>query len=670
MSNLKRVRVKTHSPISAFQAWMVLDSNQSIQNFKISILELINQQSGDPIKPTNQYSHQQIQLESQGFAFLDQCECSVIDVVSVKLRSGSNHQKSKKRSRTSTSTSTPTNPSLTLNLTQSKPQAEVAQEKRIVKPLPVSTIPTEPISKPLESNPIKPVVPGSGTSRTKARNLRKRKRKSLLRQQENSIKASDENAPDRIKGNEAEAVKRSNPVNVEDEKRRLNSKDSSVKIPIPLNQEFKSSSSKCSTESSETSKSDSNSSSGSSSDSESDSNTESDTQSSTPSSAPIKPFLPISTLTPKPVQVIQQKIVPIIQNESFKMLSLSNKNKRKNLRSSSNKPNQSSKIVFCSDDHQEKCSRLSSPKYTPNSPTFEDSESSASQLDKSLDDDQIGSNINHSKAPHAPPPSLRDPSSIPSNIQITWIDVEDPNWFAGQINPISSSFPNHPQETLNTEQTTSKRKRAQNRKKQGKKNKRAKAAKLRNESIRPSEDEDDEEDEYDVEIEDEYAEFIKSGGHSKGKKIDEEKPLIEERELDLKKRVVENWYGLEKIEAHQTKIGDRIALKVIELSIESLTPELITYFGTLLQTNPISFKLSIDPSCLPKLTSDQPLEPQEEDLEEEGVRETNSALRERELIKESYRDSLMEDIWNGEAGNCRDWNWAEVAEVRRLGSLN
>lgn len=99
-----RVRVRTHPPLPSFQAWMIIDPNQSIHTFKQSISDLIPKSEERP-----KYSPDDLSLESQGlfailsytssgrlflnwyhrlfpgFAFLNQCPCSVIDVVSFHL---------------------------------------------------------------------------------------------------------------------------------------------------------------------------------------------------------------------------------------------------------------------------------------------------------------------------------------------------------------------------------------------------------------------------------------------------------------------------------------------------------------------------------------------------------------------------------------------------------
>ncbi|EGG04043.1 uncharacterized protein MELLADRAFT_117170 [Melampsora larici-populina 98AG31] len=675
--NLKRVRVKTHAPLTSHQLWLTFDPFHSILQFKHSILQSTSIDS---------HPSSQIQLESQGFAFLDQSPCTVIDVndvIDVKLIP--------ERTSTSTKLSSkhdliPTEP----NKTHSNP----TPIPRPIKPLPISSSSTSqkasqepcksliPNHDPTRTTPI----PGTGSSRTKARNSRKRKRRSFLRQQEpiKSLESEDQGSRTGLSSNERHGK-------LGQVEKGLGRSGCTLIGPTRTvsSDEKSSNSSGSTTESSET-ESDSNSdsdsgsasksSSGSKSSSSSSSDPESDSNSSAPSSAPIKPPDPnpqptastsTSTYTrpSNPILPLQPKRVPIIQPDSFKMFSLSNKNKRKNLRhSSTTELHQASKIVFYQNEPEAepeaRSLQKSSPTYTPASPKF-DREEILDEVKEQVDNHQIG-------VGYGPPPSLRDPCTIPRNVQISWVDVEDPNWVPGQI---STGSMGSYQDCLNGS-TSSKRKRAQNRKKQVKRNKRARAAKMRDQSLEEEEGRDDE-------IELEYDEFIKSGGHLIKPK--EEKGLGKDVEvgLDYKEKVIKEWDRYEKVDCQSTKKGDRIALKVIELSMESLTPEIMVYFGKVLETDLVFLRMKIDRRCLPLLTSsfDQSLNQdfaEEEEDGEDGEGEGGySGLRERELIKESYRDSLMKCLWSGNQsgdgnGNeegeldCRDWKWDEVVEVRRM----
>lgn len=91
----------------------------------------------------------------------------------------------------------------------------------------------------------------------------------------------------------------------------------------------------------------------------------------------------------------------------------------------------------------------------------------------------------------------------------------------------------------------------------------------------------------------------------------------------------------------------------MELSLETFTPELITYYGTLTSTSPTSLTINVDPSCMPEPA---PCFEAEEENEVDA----------RELIRAQQRDALMQDRW-GECESSRDWEWAAITEVRRLG---
>ncbi|KAG0147931.1 hypothetical protein CROQUDRAFT_90881 [Cronartium quercuum f. sp. fusiforme G11] len=548
ISPTTRVRVRTHSPLKPFQAWLIIDFNQSIHQFKTSILNLIQHQDHSP---------NQIILESQGFAFLDQCSCSVIDpvndLIDVKVLKPTTpeDQSPKKRRRSSTLNSKTT----------------ATNVDRPIKPLPkLSTVP-----------------PGQGKPQTKARNLRKRIRKAALRQKGSSLV----NYHDQTKLTTASIV--STPKISSNSNRECSvSEKQCTKSQTIINQSQSSSNS-------ESSESESESESESASKSESGSSTSSTTESdsSAPSKAPIN-----STKT------IEPRLVPIIQDEQLKMYSLSNKNKRKNnKRSITANFNQPTKIVFGGP-------KLNSPIYEPSSPGIGNSPSQ-------LDDDTLNTTPSKiSKKNHGPPPSLRDPSLIPNNVTITWVDVEEKNWYAGQINFLNQ----------NNQPTTSKRKQAQNRKKQVKRNKRAKLARER--------------DEWDEEMEEAYSEFIGSGGYNKNL-LNLDKSLFNDIQS-----VIENWDKLLTVKGDQIEIGTMIAIKVIELSLQTLTPELTIYHGTITNKSDQSITLNLHPSCLP---------PQQEEEEEQ-------AIDQRELIKACQREALGQDRGIG----LREWSWNEVAEIKTL----
>lgn len=464
------------------------------------------------------------------------------------------------------------NPPKTSHHLQAVLSTETAQT---LKPLPDSTVPQNPVSGPPSAS--RPTIPpGQGKPQTKARNLRKRKRKSYLRQEGLIPKPLSVNPKNRVEvppTNPSDPSSRAN-RGVKSEISRTTSTDGSESVSQKQAPTARSSPSSSSVESSTESSCDSSSDSESASSSDADSGSESQSESSAPSSVPIKKTTGPSHPRSFDTTSLQQTVVPVVQDSQLQMLSLSNKNKRKNLRQPP-KPSFAKKIIFSTSDDLNQAPH--SPTYTPASPTFNYSDLPAAPARVEpcwvqtpvISAPGTPKHANGTGPAHGPPPSMRDPSLIPSNVIITWVDVEDPNWYAGQINTLSSVHEAEAGPSFTPQAPTSKKKRNQNRKKQAKRNKRAQMSRERlqgAEASVPDGEEDEDEDEVDEEdlsedmvddeIEAAYADFIGTGGH--GRAVDRKPPVTK----DGLSQACDKWDTLAPMTPQDAKVGDRIGLKV------------------------------------------------------------------------------------------------------------
>lgn len=197
-----RVRIRTHPPLQSIQAWIPFDPTQPIRSLKSIIITSFGlHQSSIPIEPPD------IILELDGFAFLDQSLCSLInpahDLIDVKVV-GDQFQSSKKRPRSQTKalSDSKTSPQQHLQTTDqlphqpcpSQPVERITQasqssqtssepesdQPRIIKPLPSSNISAQEPSTKGTQKP--PAPPGQGKASTKSRNRRKRRKKNEARE--------------------------------------------------------------------------------------------------------------------------------------------------------------------------------------------------------------------------------------------------------------------------------------------------------------------------------------------------------------------------------------------------------------------------------------------------------------------------------------------------------
>ncbi|WAQ92080.1 hypothetical protein PtA15_15A476 [Puccinia triticina] len=735
-----RVRIRTHPPLRPFQAWVPFNPNQLISSLKSTILSLLGDTQSIPL------TAQDILLELDAFAFLDQSLCSLIDpthdLIDVKtvspIPSTSQMETSKKRRRSQSKTQLPPNtPSERLppQRCKSQPaeraikplnQSKLTHQPKAANPSKIQTSSTSPSDQKTNAKSDnlptdRPVPPGQGKPSTKARNQRKKIRR--MRERERKLSAIGSLAQGQcdqtskpqsqplqlIKGGRNNEGAKTNNSSV---RKDGSSQGSTSQTSSQLDESSSDSSPESSSDSSTESSSDSSTSS-SESDSEPGTSVPKSTlseASSHPSELPskrscIQTVTAASTQTAAPVtqtsRLITQKTVPIISNPQLTMLSLSNKNKRKNLKRKScpEQLAQPSKIVFesnVSGNHLRSPVKnpvknpVKSPCFTPPSPNYGTASASPSLVKASLpqredvshdylafDEDEeqefVDYSITHATRSHGPPPSARHADLIPSNILITSINLLDPYWTPGQIGNTYSYFDS----TL--PQTTSKKTR-KNRKKSLKRRRRL-AAKTRllqqgqhEGRVEEEEDEDEGSDgsEFDQEIqrdiENAYAEFIGSGGHSSRLNESDQQGGTFLTTLNQK------WDQLEKVDRKTAVLGSQIAIRTIEISVESFTPEPMTYYGTLIGTNEAHLALKLDPGCIPAAQAtletseydldgsafdDQGWEPGEEEGHEERMVDVKEALRAHQ------RNALALDVWGG-SRDVRDWEWNTIIDARKL----
>ncbi|MBW0478920.1 hypothetical protein O181_018635 [Austropuccinia psidii MF-1] len=711
-----RVKLRTQPPLSPLQAWITFEPSEDILSLKSSILPLLNKNQ------SAQVSSQDIFLELDGFAFLDESPCSVIDpshdLIDVKLVASSTPTPatnlSKKRPRSLSKPPTTANDvhpsplkpdSPGFQRCTSHPAKSLTSNGRSIKPLPsCRTNDNFPQAGPIIQKT--PAPPGQGKAATKARNRRKKLKKMYERQEQKATDASHltknlqetnllsaekvqfTNLPSEVKDQPISEVQgadnklkqpsltvKQQPCrspksrsdfyqrifsqdNPEDTSQESSSEDSeSLSSEVTSSEEDSKSAGTSEETSSEQDSKQTESSEETESDSEGSQSDSLNSDSSAPSSAPIRESTQSVCALPSFTAIVQ-KTIPIAHDPQLNMLSFSNKNKRKNLKRSSHLANgtRPSKIVFQSSvPHQPRCP---SPSFMPPSPTIlpQNQTPQSQHLNLGQADDGLvtesfeqtfsGDTTTQSMTnpSYGNPPSQRSPSLIPSNVIITSIDVLDSGWVAGQIGSQSGTS----SQLTNSVPSISKRT-LKNRQKRLKRRQRAQSKRY-DEGL------------FD-DIEAAYAEFIGSGGH---RKTPEEDVMTEHgnNETDQLKLINERWQDLEKIDQKSATIGERVAIRVIEISLETFTPESATYYGTLLATDDTHLALKLDPACLPLVPStnnflENELEEQAEGDEEEGNYDAKGAIRAHQ------RDALLQHFW-GETPEVRKWEWSPSIDVRRL----
>ncbi|KAA1111359.1 hypothetical protein PGTUg99_007772 [Puccinia graminis f. sp. tritici] len=391
MSPNNRVRIRTHPPLRPFQAWVPFNPDQSIHSLKSAILNLLQ------LTPNNQStinSADDILLELDAFAFLDQSLCSLIDpahdLIDVKtlspIPSSSQIQPSKKRRRSQAKTqTTPTEPLPSPQRSKSQPAErpiKPLQQSKLSKPTTHQPLPNLPkIHSPSTSsvNPANlqkdtPAPPGQGKPSTKARNQRKRIKRIREREKKQStVLGINQTQAHSSQNNKHQSKPPQATVNGALNTNQGAKTDSSGSSKDRSSSETSSQQDQSSSDSSSgTSSDDSSSSSSSESDSDSDSEPATSVPKSTLSEASSQPS-ELPSKRPNLMAPITQKKVPIVPNPHLTMLSLSNKNKRKNLKRKSGPEQlaQPSKIVFGSGPSEEApMSPVKSPCYMPPSPNL------------------------------------------------------------------------------------------------------------------------------------------------------------------------------------------------------------------------------------------------------------------------------------------------------------
>jgi hypothetical protein len=299
---------------------------------------------------------------------------------------------------------------------------------------------------------------------------------------------------------------------------------------------------------------------------------------------------------------VTQKTVSITPNPHLTMLSLSNKNKRKNLKRKSCPEQQAlpTKIVFessAAEVHRKISTK--SPCHMPPSPNRTTLPTSPSpihahvfQTEQDVDQhdymaveeeetgDYFDQSITYSAPSHGPPPSARHPSLIPPNVLITSVNLLNPYWTPGQVGTQwSSAHATNGQAASGS--SVSKRTR-KNRKKSLKKRRRLAAkTRLLEQGQRKGEDDEDEDDEeednweeseFDEEVqrdvEEAYAEFISTGGHSLAPTglAETESPDPRVKAEAFLKTLDEEWEQLEKVDRKNAVLGCKVAVRVSHLS--------------------------------------------------------------------------------------------------------
>jgi len=278
---------------------------------------------------------------------------------------------------------------------------------------------------------------------------------------------------------------------------------------------------------------------------------------------------------------------------------------------------------------------------------------------------------------HGPPPSARHPDLIPSNVLITSVNVLNPYWTPGQVGERWSSA--HSTTRHHASGSGISKKTRKNRKKSLKRRRRlaAKNASLEQEQQEYGDDSEGSEldEEIRKDVEEAYAEFISSGGHSLAD------PGPAETELSdgsaFLKSLNEGWEELEKVDRKNAVLGSKVAIRTLELSVESFTPESMTYYGTLIGTNEGHMTLKLDAGCIPAAQSGLGLEEkeaaaeeQEWECQEEGLGMMEDGQEQlmvevKEAIRAHQRYALALEVW-GQCRDVRNWEWNSIIDARRL----
>lgn len=375
------------------------------------------------------------------------------------------------------------------------------------------------------------------------------------------------------------------------------------------------------------------------------------------------------------------------------MLSLSNKNKRKNVKRHIGPVAQTNKIVF---EFPASKNQPTTPSYMPPSPNFNDQRHDVSSLNLFVPnhsdqlsghetlheanahefmhgDDSVVTTVLRS---HGPPPSARDPKLIPSNVLITSVNVLNPYWTPGQIGKQQDWIVS----TESAQQACTRTKRnRKNRKKSLKRRRRAARSRLLKQlqgqvTSDGDDDYDDENDDVQVDqdevendVEEAYKEFISSGGHGQlvptNVENSNELPDIESSKDSLTNRIRRSWDQLDKVDRQNIELGSQLVIRTIELSLESFTPEKTIYYGVVVSSTATHLVLKIDPHCLPPIRNSA--EYQEQDVDGQEDDEEARSTDRKESIRALQRDALLNDLW-GDSGDIREWEWSAIDDARKI----
>ncbi|KNE89326.1 hypothetical protein PSTG_17219 [Puccinia striiformis f. sp. tritici PST-78] len=117
-------------------------------------------------------------------------------------------------------------------------------------------------------------------------------------------------------------------------------------------------------------------------------------------------------------------------------------------------------------------------------------------------------------------------------------------------------------------------------------------------------------------MEDAYAEFIGSGGHSS--------------------RTINP--DLNKVDRKNAVLGSQVAIQTIELSMQSFKPESVTYYGKVTGVNDVSIALRLDPRSISTTTSEDKKDDTERKGDDDGGEEGEEWFDEEEQEEERMVD--------------------------------
>ncbi|KAI9631389.1 hypothetical protein KEM48_014439 [Puccinia striiformis f. sp. tritici PST-130] len=661
----ERVRIRTHPPLKPFQAWIPVSPSEPISKLKNEIRKLLE---------TND-----ITLELDGFAFLDQSLCSVIDaahdLIDVKAVSP---QPSKKRRRSESASS---------------PQPTERQDQP---ELPSSTIKKND-SKPKNS----PAPPGQGKQSTKNRNQRKRLKRTRDREQRRSGLAQlNQNSISKPAQSKSTQSKPAQPTKDDKKESRLPQIKLIIIIIIIIISSESESESEPQTSVPKSTTSD-----------QSSQPSELTSKCTTKTPAPIlKNTISITqTPTTQKITSITQKTVPIIPNPQLNMLSLSNKNKRKNVKRKScpDQLSQPTKIVFgesgtttTTPEKPEKSGVVASPCYMPPSPNVKMSTATPTLCEANSITDQgnpgsesvplnnegeeeeedlefVDHSITHLARSHGPPPSARDAELIPANVLITSINVLSPYWTPGQIGDRSDHHDTNYTDQVDADPTSTTITAKNNPVPEDEEEQDVDM----DDDDEEEEDEDDEDQMIQQDVEDAYAEFIGSGGHS-SRTINPDLNVQQTSGTDLHHQFLETlnhkWDQLEKADRKNIVLGSQVAIRTIELSMQSFTPEPVTYYGKVTGVNEVSIALRLDPRSIPPTTSEDKGESERKGDDDDGgegeegeewiieLEEEERMVDVKEAIRAHHRRSFATQLDGLSSLDCRDWEWNTILDARKL----